>query len=75
MSKFITQGGECWLCHDKVATLYAGAPGIEDTFDEVCLTCSVERIFDYDGRDISEVGKMTAAQMRKVAADGGVVRV
>jgi hypothetical protein len=65
----------CWLCQDRVNALYNGAPGIGDsTFDGVCVTCAAEKVLDFDGKDISEVGDMTNAQMRALVVANGIVR-
>lgn len=64
---------ECWLCHDITTTLYKGAPGVEGTFDDVCLVCAVESVYGYDGKSVEQANALTTAQMRKVVAGAGLV--
>lgn len=64
----------CWLCHDEVATLYNGAPGIVETFDGVCLECAAERVSDYTGDfDFVTLATMTDTQKRALVKKAGLV--
>jgi len=63
----------CWLCQDKVATLYNGAPGIVGTFDEVCLECAAEKVTDYIGESDENLANMTDTQKRALVKKAGLV--
>jgi hypothetical protein len=78
-----SKGGEnikkqkCWLCKDYVSELYDGAPddGQGGVYCRVCLTCSVERLYDYNDMDISEVGYLKDQMKRNLVMGFGLVRV
>ena len=56
------------------------ASGIADdgqggVYCRVCLTCSAERVYDYQDLDIAEVGYLTDLTKRQLVLGFGLVRV